>query len=254
MPCSAILSPVDILKHKDFGDTLTSYDLVKSAAIILMIIDHAGQYLYPDMDILRVLGRLCVPLWFFLIGYAHSRDIPKSWVIGAAILALSTPLLDGRFFPLNILVTMMILRLVLDFLAPYFLANTRQFVSFSVVCGVFSLLTYQATDYGTLAIPLAMIGLLARRGRLRPGHLITAGGVFWLAQILMFDFALGYDRLLLALLPLPFLACYFFRPRTMPLNLPVFMRFPLQLGGRRTLEIYVIHILVFQLATTALFW
>src|SRR5690606_26082911 len=99
---------MNILKHKQFGDVVTSYDLIKSAAIILMVVDHLGAFFFPENDWLRAAGRLCVPLWFFLIGYAHARDIPKSWIIGAVSLISRTWFLEDRFFYLNILVTMIL--------------------------------------------------------------------------------------------------------------------------------------------------
>ncbi len=41
---------------------LTSYDLLKTLAVILMIIDHVGHHFFPDEMWFRVVGRLCVPI------------------------------------------------------------------------------------------------------------------------------------------------------------------------------------------------
>jgi len=70
-------------------DTVTSYDVWKTLAVLLMIIDHIGAYFLPDEQGLRILGRLCVPIWFFLVGYAQSRDLSWRLWAGVAILSIS---------------------------------------------------------------------------------------------------------------------------------------------------------------------
>ena len=91
---------------------LTSYDLLKALAIILMIIDHMGYYFSPDEMWFRVLGRLCVPIWFFLIGYAKTTEIPvRFW--GAAVLVALSALVTGQYvLPFNIIFTIIIVRLL----------------------------------------------------------------------------------------------------------------------------------------------
>ena len=56
---------------------LTSYDLLKSLAVILMICDHIGYFFFPEEMWFRTLGRLCLPIWFFLIGYARGDEVSK---------------------------------------------------------------------------------------------------------------------------------------------------------------------------------
>ncbi|ABE04776.1 F pilin acetylation protein TraX [Rickettsia bellii RML369-C] len=41
-------------------------DLLKTLAIIAMIIDHIGLYLYPDLIILRIIGRTAMPVFCWL--------------------------------------------------------------------------------------------------------------------------------------------------------------------------------------------
>lgn len=55
---------------------VTSYDLLKCAAVIIMVIDHVGFYFYPENLWFRAVGRIGFPVWFFLVGYARGRDIP----------------------------------------------------------------------------------------------------------------------------------------------------------------------------------
>jgi uncharacterized membrane protein len=50
---------------------------LKILACVFMLIDHIGAVLYPDMRILRIIGRLAFPIFVFLIaeGYRRTKDI-----------------------------------------------------------------------------------------------------------------------------------------------------------------------------------
>lgn len=51
--------------------------LIQLAAMILMVIDHVGAVFLPDMVILRAIGRLCFPLYAYLLamGFEHTRSV-----------------------------------------------------------------------------------------------------------------------------------------------------------------------------------
>ena len=55
------------------------YDYLKIAAIVVMIIDHAGFFLLPELVVFRVIGRLAFPVFLFLVGlngfYRRSRAL-----------------------------------------------------------------------------------------------------------------------------------------------------------------------------------
>ena len=87
---------------------VTYLDILKTVAIILMIIDHIGYYFFPENYWFRAIGRACVPVWFFLIGYANTRELPNRLLIAALILALADLILFQRVFSLNILVSFII--------------------------------------------------------------------------------------------------------------------------------------------------
>lgn len=57
---------------------MSSFKL-KLIAIITMLIDHIGAVLYPDIIILRIIGRIAFPIFAFLIvqGYIHTKDFNK---------------------------------------------------------------------------------------------------------------------------------------------------------------------------------
>jgi len=57
---------------------LTSFDL-KLIAIITMTIDHIGYHIFPQVEVYRIIGRICFPIIAFLIaeGYRHTSNLNK---------------------------------------------------------------------------------------------------------------------------------------------------------------------------------
>lgn len=52
---------------------------LKLLAILTMTIDHIGAVLYPEVTVLRLVGRLAFPIFAFLLveGYGHTSDVKK---------------------------------------------------------------------------------------------------------------------------------------------------------------------------------
>ena len=55
---------------------MTTFHL-KLFAIVFMLIDHIGAFLFPDVMVLRIIGRLALPLftWFIAEGCRHTHSI-----------------------------------------------------------------------------------------------------------------------------------------------------------------------------------
>jgi hypothetical protein len=53
--------------------------MIKWLAVLLMVVDHVGFFLFPEQIILRAIGRLSFPLFAFLIanGYQYTKDKKK---------------------------------------------------------------------------------------------------------------------------------------------------------------------------------
>lgn len=238
---------------------LTSYDLLKALALVLMITDHVGHHFYPDEMWFRVLGRLCVPIWFFLIGYARTDAIPPRILIGGAVVTLSG-LVSGQYlFPLDILFTIALIRKTRNGCA------IRATQSPQNLRGWFLLLLFAAVptgmlfEYGTAGMLFALQGFIVRNreafgDRLKLWHtrLFSFTSVFFfglLQGVMMPSLSAAQGGVLFAGL----FAVTALLERFRAVEYPVLTRyvtragaFLLQIMGRRTLEIYVLHILLFR--------
>ena len=239
------------LRH--LSRNLTSYDLLKSLAVVLMVVDHAGYYFYPEEAWFRVLGRVCVPIWFFLIGYANSRDIgPRLW-IGAAVLIVASAVMGMGIFPLNILVTMIVLRLCLDHVMAAARKTPQALWQAAALFSLLGLISAYAFEYGTLAIVMAMFGWLVRhgdaypdRGRQAPMFMVFSAMIFIVLQSLSFPCDYVQMVVMALLIIMVMSGLFFFKPVVFEGTGTVILS-PLRLLGRYTLEIYVVHLLLFKL-------
>ena len=237
---------------------LTTYDIVKTIAILLTVIDHIGFFFYPENYWFRVFGRACIPIWFFLVGYATSRNMGKDmWLWGGALL-LSNFIFGGQIFPLNILVTIMAARFVLDRIARATFVDSERMVYSVVALTVLILPTMLVVEYGTAALMLALGGYAVRHSetlnigrRAQQVFIVAAVAIYALSQILLFDFSPLEQKACAFLVGLTALMMYFFKPLELvdlTNRIPRFLTEAVQFTGRYTMEIYVVHLLLFKAA------
>lgn len=247
---------------RHFSKDLTSYDLLKTLAVVLMVADHAGAYFFPDEPWFRVLGRLCVPIWFFLIGYAESREIPKSFWIGTGVLMISAFVIGQPFLPLPILVTFALGRYCIDGVMHRALRTPETLAGMFFILALSSFHSAVLSEYGTLGLLLMMYGYICRHKEAWVIPLwhkyLFISGVFlvffghevfflpWLSPLQLVSLFVGcvFVFVLLAL----------FRPREYPvlkkyagIVIPFF-----QLCGRWSLELYIVHLVLFRVLSAAL--
>lgn len=255
-----------LLKTPSLPTHLTSYDLLKAAAVLLMIIDHLGYYFFPENNWLRVIGRFCVPMWFFLIGYAHSRHLGRDLLGSALVLSLSRFVFGMSIFPLNILWTIIAIRLVLDPVMKRILKDEGSYRSLFwfvfVMIAVFGTPLVLVSEYGIQGLVFAAAGYLCRhkydaQGVSKPcifmpkditsNLFVFSIFVFVINQIGMFGFK-GYEIVaLVAGTLVVVVALDSFRPREIQMRYLRFIVPFLQIMGRQTLWIYVGHTLVFRM-------
>lgn len=251
-----VIGPV----KKELPRDLTSYDFLKMAAVTLMIVDHAGYYFFNDEQWFRVFGRLCVPMWFFLIGYARSRDLSSPLWIGCAVLVLAN-IPSGMFIlPLNILGTILIIRIILNPVMDFMLAHERFY--FWRVCFALPFLYYPTRfigEYGALGLILAIFGYLVRKKQdgtlpeeLTQQYFLYAALMFVVIQFLEFSAFSEAQIIAMCIGIVPVMGLlYFFRPLTFPAltaALPSLINALIRFMGRYTLYIYVAHLLIFKFA------
>lgn len=252
------------MNGKIFPKDITSYDLLKTFALMLMIADHLGYFFYPDNDWLRAIGRLSAPIWLFLVGYANSRDFsPRMW-IGIVILTVSAVAVGREAFPLTILATILVCRALIDPLMQVMRRYPEALLPFFAILLCLEPLVAPYIEYGAYAMAVVIFGYAARHRGEEPylearffTIALLASVFFGLLQV-YFYFGNAFDTVhkAAAMAGMVCLAWGLsnFRPMTFPrltAALPGFLTRLVQLFGRRTLEIYVAHIVLFRLIAHA---
>jgi hypothetical protein len=212
-----------------------TYDLLKSVAVLTMVLDHIGVYLLPEILWLRVVGRAAFPLFLFLVGYSgHTRTDPRLPVAAAIVSGLDY-LATGSVFPLNILWAIAITRF---YLGHFPLPASRSHLWLMVAGWV---VWVPIVAYGTAPLVFGILGAMARKVEGLPSTrfiivLSILVGAHMVTQLLSFDF----DPLQqLATLGIGIgLVWSFSRFQVVRLALPA----PLLFVARYALEVYVLHI------------
>ena len=250
------LGLVDILKTKTLPVGLTSYDLLKTLAIIFMVVDHIGYFFYPEEMWWRIVGRFSVPIWFFLIGYAETRDIPKLFWWCAGIVVVSAVVAGEHLFPVNIIFTLILARRGVDWMFRGAMRNKEAFAGMFFFLFLMSGPSMIFIEYGTLGMLFTLFGtIVKRRGHVTAPRWMIAS---YVAAVLM-AYVLMQSILLPSLTGAHFVAfavgmvflcagLYAYKPFVFEkVNAKSFAPVALlQLCGRRTLEIYVLHLMVFR--------
>ncbi len=235
---------------------ITSYDLVKTFAVITMIVDHLGFYFFPENLWFRAVGRASFPVWFFLIGYANSREVPPKFIIGAFLLLLFDYITGLAVLPLNVLFTLMGIRLSIDFLMKPVMNGRLPIWSLGALLLLLAIPTYFASEYGTQGVIMAILGYLIRhRDRLKNPGIITEYAIFVvMSYVVVEKFIFNFDWSQLAFVlvwsGVTCAALCKFTPRAFPAlsaRMPLIIKAGVQFMGRRTLEIYVGHLILFKL-------
>jgi surface polysaccharide O-acyltransferase-like enzyme len=241
---------------------ITSYDVLKTAALLLMIVDHVGYYFHPDEMWWRVFGRLCVPMWFFLVGYARSRDLSAPLWIGAAVLVAGNMVAGMYIFPLNILPTILFVRLALDPVMGFAGRGRAHLWGVMAALAALAIPTFMLTEYGTVGLLLAMVGYAVRQrqdGAAAPERDTIAAFALLVFIVTQF-WTFGFDQAQMIVMSGGLLAVTIrllsFRPQVFagtdgPAWRPA--RAVLGVTGRHTLALYVWHLLLFKALAMVLF-
>ncbi len=242
---------------------LTSYDFLKSLVVLTMVIDHIGVFFFPEQMGWRVVGRLSLPIWMFLIGCSNSRDITPMLYWGAVVLFVSDIVFGQGIFPLNILVTIMLVRVLIDYVIQFTLSSFQNMFLGVLALAILVFPTLFMFEYGTQALLFAMFGYMVRNQK-KIGFSNEAILVFMFVALFVYaafqKITIGFDTIefytMAAGALLVNLVLSGFEPKLYPdlsKRLPTFLIELLKLTGRHTLEIYVIHLVLFKAAAFWLF-
>ena len=136
-------------------------DWLKTAAIILVAVDHIGYFFMEDDTWWGVFGRLAAPPFFFLMGYAQTRTVPSYWIwLGVILTLLDSSNNNWSWVAPNILLSFALIRLARP--RVQILVQHYGWVSLLLlVCALFAVLPIagKIVDYGAEGWLWALFGL-----------------------------------------------------------------------------------------------
>lgn len=139
-------------------------DWLKTAAIILVSIDHFGYFFVDEADWWSVVGRMAAPTFFFLMGYAQTRTVPLHWIwLGVFLTLLDSWNNDWTWVAPNILLSLALIRFSRPYVKP--LLQHHGWIAFALlVCALLAALPIAAkiVDYGGEGWLWALFGLYQR--------------------------------------------------------------------------------------------
>lgn len=241
---------------------VTSYDLLKTFAVIIMVIDHTGYYFFPEENWWRAIGRIGFPIWFFLAGHSIGRGMPgKLW--GGALFLLAMNYITGMgMLPLNALFTIMILRLVIDRIMQPARAAQSYLWALLIICAILFFPTNNLFEYGSLALLFAMFGYVVRhkgQAYFTPNFvqnfMIAVSAVFIGYQMVIFGFDTIEFAVMAAGTGIVCITLTKFRLIEYPAiaaKLPSPLTWFTKFCGRHTLEIYIAHLTLFKIVALCL--
>ncbi|TWU03025.1 TraX protein [Symmachiella macrocystis] len=247
-------------------------DWLKTAAIVLVAVDHFGYFFIENADWWSVFGRLAAPVFFFLLGYAQTRTVPVRWIWLGVILTLLESWNEGwTWVTPNILLSLAIIRVARPYVRIFM--QHRGWAAFVLLASaLLAVLTIAAkiVDYGAEGWLWALFGLCQRmvvdgrsatdedgtaQSSAAPAHAsiknvglmrllacFIASVVYVWQEQREFSFSqIHFAAFILGLGVLSFSLCLFLRgpSRIQP---PESIAYVLRFIGRHTLEIYAIQL------------
>ena len=102
-----------------FG-VLNSYDIYKFIAFIAMIVDHLGYYFFPDLTILRVIGRVAIIIFAVLYGFSSGKKNNGILLYAFLTLFFVQFIIERDFLPINILFNFYISHYLINWLENFY--------------------------------------------------------------------------------------------------------------------------------------
>jgi len=250
-------------QHKILPQEVTHLDLIKSFAVLVMIVDHIGYYFFPEQGWFRAIGRIGFPVWFFMIGYALSRELAGKLCVGALVLLAADIGLRLPIFPLNALFTIILLRLLIDPFVGVILRSRYIFWLSAILMALSYVFSNLITEYGTMALLFAVAGYLTRhRESVHANSFMTDVDyrLFMIFCVVSYCFLqtaqFNFVETQIIVISMSVAVMMFVLSNMRPMVFPKISVVPrgtvLKFMGRKTLEIYVAHLLLFKVIAVLL--
>lgn len=245
-------------------NAVTTIDALKLAAVVLMVVDHAGLF-FIDSNWPRIAGRPVAIIFGFLIGFAGPRRVPASWAALGLGLTLTRDLfaVDGADADtsLDILITLALTRIAVPFFDSAHSANPLLLIPLAGALALLAEPTKNYLEYSTEIPLIALVGVALRLQQGRPTDRTAVDATALVALLGLTFNAIQTLELtgLQALATAATIATTVITIRRFsirPLNgVPQVLAPSLGFIGRHTLMIYAGHLLAFQIAAYAIsYW
>ena len=138
-------------------------ELLKLIAIITMAIDHIGYAGFPDQPAFRIIGRLSLPIFCYLMvqGYLHTSNV-KKYAFRLFVFAVISQIPYIYYFQINQLNIFM--TLVLGLVVLYAYDNKLWILLFSAIMTS----VVVPMDYGIYAIFVMLLFYAFQKGLMKP--------------------------------------------------------------------------------------
>lgn len=233
----------------EFTGIFSSFTL-KTLACIFMLIDHIGARIFPQIALLRIIGRLAYPIFAFFIaeGCRYTRNKRKRFftVLGLGIVCESVYIcFDGKYYG-NILLTFSLSILLIYALQAVkkqaVSGDLRQrvlslLVFAGVLVGVIAYVELIGVDYGIAGVTAPLFATLFdyKEGE-SPAHLkkwdrLPIKLISFTVGLLLLVWQKGvFHRQTWCLLAIPLLAFYNGKPGTVKFKYGFYLFYPLHLA------------------------
>lgn len=154
---------------------------LKMIAIITMLIDHVGHVFFPEVTLLRIIGRLSFPIFAYVLaeGFVYTKDV-KKYLLRLGIFALLSEIpydlaIMGsvlEFTHQNVFFT-----LFFGVLMLWIITKTKNmFLQYGIVVVMLLLCQFLNTDYSNIGILMIFIFYIFRERKIE--KLLIVGLIF----------------------------------------------------------------------------
>ncbi len=234
------------LTRPDYG-ALNTQDLWKCLALITMVIDHVGAFLYQDELWLRVIGRVAFPIWFFLAGYRTNFSLRADVALGAALMILLDVLTGWSLLPLDILWNYLCTVFLLGLIHKKQLLKQEPW-SVVIACAVFLPVSFIFLNYGLMGLVFALCGYMMRHAYAKPyvnGAMAAAAMLHAAIEVNTLDYVLIQQLCVAAVIGVTVFGLRHFSRRDVS-GAPVFAGAVTKHISRHALHYYVLHLWMIQ--------